>query len=482
MANIKWSGIESFKYGLTARWYVSAFYGNDVDVDGVGYYNPSTNTTGHGGPTRPFATMSKINQDANVLSGHVVVTDSGITTSTTITKPITIVGDGLCLFMNCSIGNTLSTNNNFYNLILLNCTIGSIQTVVQAYDINMIYGSYNSRTGIQNNYRSCFNEVTFTGNNSTTISNCFFNNCSGQIGNTTGATIIENIEIINCQNLTINNVTPRPAGNYKDYSVIIGTVKSSRSINGKTTGVTIEDFKIDGNYFVKSNSEVNLFGNASGSGASVAQLQTIFNNYFSPIYLDTWQDVDLSLKPTASDIVKFGGLSGTYIGALPVGYRFSAASLYNTYIDAVNSSNLAWDAVNSAIVIADGFDTAVYRSIRISLPQPIIVDPINFFANLVYNSEGTARQGVANQRIDTTVDLQPENTLNQRVVYDYKLAYSPNNVDALSAFKNFELNNVPYVDNEGESMLDDNYDSSERQRITVQDFMIEFTLRKIVIE
>ena len=43
MANIKWSGIESWKYGLTARWYVSAYYGNDIDVDAVGYYNPTTN-------------------------------------------------------------------------------------------------------------------------------------------------------------------------------------------------------------------------------------------------------------------------------------------------------------------------------------------------------------------------------------------------------------------------------------------------------
>ena len=31
MANtIKWSGIEQWKYGLTARWYVSAYYGNDI--------------------------------------------------------------------------------------------------------------------------------------------------------------------------------------------------------------------------------------------------------------------------------------------------------------------------------------------------------------------------------------------------------------------------------------------------------------------
>lgn len=481
MANIKWTGIESYKYGLTARWYVSTYYGNDIDVDVVGYYNPTTNPTGHGGPTRPFATMSKINQDTNVLMGNVVVIDSGMTTSTTITKSITIVGDGICVFSNCSISNNTNANIKFYNLTLLNCTIGSIITVVHTYDVYMYYGSYNSRTGAQYNLRSIFCEVIFTANNSLLISNCYFNNCSGTICTVTGDTIIENSYIINCPNLTINNVNPRLSGNYKDYSIIIGTVRSNRAVNGKTTGVTIEDFKIDGNYFVKSFSEVNLFGNVSGSGASVAQLQTIFNNYFSPIYLDTYQDADLSLKPNASDIVKYGGLNGTYIGALPVGYRYSAYDLYNTYIDSGNSSNLAWDAANSAIVIATGQDVATYRSIRISLPVAITCDPVKFFANLVCNIEGTAKQGVANQRIDTTPDLEPDNTLNQRVVYDFKLAYAPNTTDALSAFKNFELNRVPYIDNEGESMLDNNYDPSERQKPVIRDFMIEFNLRKIII-
>ena len=60
MSNIKWSGIEQWKYGLTARWYVSAYYGNDTDVDAVGLYDPSTNPTGHGGNERPFATLDKV--------------------------------------------------------------------------------------------------------------------------------------------------------------------------------------------------------------------------------------------------------------------------------------------------------------------------------------------------------------------------------------------------------------------------------------
>ena len=210
--------------------------------------------------------------------------------------------------------------------------------------------------------------------------------------------------------MTLIFIKPRPSGVYQDYCVIIGTVKTSTAINGKTTGVTIEDFKIDGNYFVKSFSEVDLFGNPSGSGATVTQLQTLFNNYFSPIYLDTWQDADFSIKPTASDLIKFGGLNGSYIGALPVGYRFGASDLWNTYRDSVNTTGLNWNVVNSAIVIDDLVDNGTYRSIRISLPKPIVCDLSSFFANLVYNVEGTVKQGVANQRIDTTPDMLPDNT------------------------------------------------------------------------
>lgn len=478
MANIKWTGIESYKYGLTARWYVSAYYGNDIDVDGVGYYNPSTNVTGHGGPTRPFATISKLQQYASVLAGAVVVFDSGwYTYSGTLSKAISFVGDGNVTFANF----TLITNTPFRNCTTVSLTSAAQYIPETKIDVTAIYCT-NSSCSSSTFLRCIFIESSLLGTGSLNIdsNNNIFVNCSGTLGVAITGRVLNNF-FINCSNLIIPLTTPRPTGVIVDYSIIIGTVRSNRAINGKTTGVTIEDFKIDGTYFVKSYSEVDLFGNASGSGASVTQLQTIFNNYFSPIYLDTYQDADLSLKPDVSDIVKFGGLNGTYIGALPVGYRYSAYNLYNTYIDAANSSNLAWNAVNNAIVIADGFDTAVYRSIRITLPVAISCDPINFFANLVYNIEGTAKQGVANQRIDTTPDLEPNNTFNQRVVYDFKLAYAANDTDPLSDFKNFELNSVPYIDNEGESMLDDNYDLSERQKPLIRSFMIEFTLRKIII-
>ena len=97
---IKWSGIEQTKYGLTARWYVSAYYGNDIDIDGVGYYNQTTNPTGHGGPARPFASLTKIIQDNQVLSNAVVVFDSGVYTTslTSAFKVIVAIGDGIVLF------------------------------------------------------------------------------------------------------------------------------------------------------------------------------------------------------------------------------------------------------------------------------------------------------------------------------------------------------------------------------------------------
>ena len=102
MANtIKWSGIEQTKYGLTARWYVSAYYGNDIDVDGVGYYNPATNPTGHGGSTRPFASGTKLVQDSNVVVGAVCIFDSG-NYAINGTKSLQIVGDGMVILSGSS--------------------------------------------------------------------------------------------------------------------------------------------------------------------------------------------------------------------------------------------------------------------------------------------------------------------------------------------------------------------------------------------
>ena len=472
--NIKWTGIEQYKYGLTARWYVSAYYGNDIDVDAVGYYNPSTNPTGHGGPTRPFATISKLQQDATITVKSIVIVDSGwYSYSSVMSKGLGYVGDGTVVFSGLALGTSVNFINN---ITLLSSVFGtSVESIYK--DCSFIYCTVPIYYIAINNCK--FIEVSFgLISESANVNNNIFIKCSGTI---TSLNYKNNI-IINSPNITLSTQSIRPTGAIIDYSVIIGTVKSNRTINGKTTGVTVEDFKIDGNYFVKSYSEVDLFGNPSGSGASVAQLQTLFNNYFSPIYLDTWQDADFSLKPTASDLIKFGGLNGSYIGALPVGYRFSASDLWNTYKDAVNTSNIDYDMVNASLVITDGQEVGTYRSIRISLPKPITCDLAAFFANLVYNVEGTVKQGVANQRIDTTPDLLPDSTVKQRVVYDYKLSYASNNTDPLSAFKNFELNRTPWIDASGRSMLDELYVATERQRPIIQDFIIEFTLRKVIID
>lgn len=479
MANIKWTGIEQKKYGLTARWYVSAFYGNDNDVDEVGLYDSDSNDTGHGGPTRPFATLSKVDQEGS--NSDVVVLDSAYYSydvSEWSTWAMAIVGDGFVI-----VDTGKGREFNLYNLKIIGGEI-TARTGYGAslYDCFLIYTTSIGNSVICNNsiFYSCVFEPGYNNRNHL-LTNCNLINCSGTISFNKGETNVNN-HFLNCESLTFEIESIKPTLMVLDYSILIGGVKTSTEINGKTTGVTIEDFKEDGNYFVKSYSEVDLFGNNSGEGATIDQINEIFNNYYSPIYMDDWQNADFTLRPNADDRVKFGGLNGTYIGAKPVGYRFSASDLWNTHVDSANTSNLDYDLINDAIVLASGQDVGTYRSVRISLPEPITVDLVEFFANFVYNVEGTAKQGVANQRIDTTTDLEPDNTENQRVVYDYRLQVAPNNTDDLSVFKDYELNREPTVDGDGNSQLNDLFDDDTEQKQTVQDFIIEFTLRRVIID
>jgi len=475
MSNIKWSGIEQWKYGLTARWYVSAYYGNDIDVDAVGLYNPSTNPTGHGGPTRPFATISKLLQEKG--SSDVTVLDSGYYShASSVNVPINCVGDGVVLFsVNFS---TANLPVHFHNIIVISANIGGVTTYLSNIsDCKFLYSTLRCRAGAQIMKNCLFIETSFD-NNGAELSNCtvikgtgaYFSSAKSSIGNI----------IIDSSDLTIALTASRPSGVIKDYSMIIGTVKTSVAINGKTTGVTIEDFKAHGNYFIKSYSEVDLFGNASGSGATVSQLNEIFNNLYYP-YSDDYHNLDLTLRPDCDERVRFGGLNGTYIGALPVGYRLSASELWNTHIDVANTSNLAFDMVNNAIILASGQDVGTYTSLVIDLGLPIVVDMVDFLANFVYNVEGTAKQGVSNQRIDTTPDLLPDNTKNQRVVYDYRLQYSPDDVIALTDWENLELNRMPTVDGAGLYQLEDGFDQSTAQKLTIQRLKLEFTLRRVII-
>lgn len=473
MSNIKWSGIEQWKYGLTARWYVSAYYGNDMDVDAVGLYDPSANPTGHGGPTRPFATLDKVFQQ----TVGVVVLDSGYYTAiNTAPQSIRIVGDG-----NVIIGKTTSATGT---LVFNVCLIGSDCNICGsdshgAVDSTIIFSYVRPRSTAGRLIRCTLIETLVSNyGDRETIENNIFVRCSGNLYYNSNA--LRNNFIVDSHNLTIRIVTPRPAGIIVDYSIIIGTVKTSTLINGKTTGVTVEDFKADGQYFRKSYSEVDLFGNASGSGASVSQLNEIFNNFYYP-YIDDYHNLDLTLRPDCDERVRFGGLNGTYIGALPVGYRLSASELWNTHIDVANTSNLDYDMVNNAIVLASGQDVGTYTSLIIDLGVPITVDMVDFMANFVYNIEGTAKQGVSNQRIDTTPDLLPDNTKNQRVVYDYRLQYSPDGVTALTGWKNLELNRMPTKDSAELYQLEDGFNQATAQKLTIQRLKIEFTLRRIII-
>lgn len=473
MSNIKWSGIEQWKYGLTARWYVSAYYGNDTDVDAVGLYNPSTNPTGHGGPTRPFATLDKLVQ--TMTSADVCVFDSGYYTGSTSNagNSFSFVGDGTVVFGQAPALNLI----HLYNVTVINSKIVSVRSFFT--DSLILYCSnVNQRddfTHLRNTYIEC--NFTLTTPFGIRYRHCNFIKCGGTLY---AIDSIDNCFFDSCSNLTLSVNSERNVGSIIDYSAIIGTVKTSVAINSKTTGVTVEDFKAHGQYFIKSYSEVDLFGNASGSGATVSQLNQIFNNFYYP-YIDDYHNLDLTLRPDCDERVRFGGLNGTYIGALPVGYRLSASELWNTHIDVANTSNLDYDLVNNAIVLAAGQDVGTYTSLIIDLGVPITVDMVDFMANFVYNIEGTAKQGVSNQRIDTTPDLLPDNTKNQRVVYDYRLQYSPDGVTALTGWENMELNRMPTVDGDGLYQLEDGFSQATAQKLTIQRLKLEFTLRRIII-
>lgn len=462
MANAKWSGIEQWKYGLTADWYVSAKYGSDIDVDGVGLYDRDTNPDGWGGPKRPFDGINTLN--THVVNNRVVVFDSGQYVGSFLLTQF-IVGDGNVTFMDTD----FSDNGGK----LYNCTsvMGVHATLHYFYDSQLVFCTITRKSeSINSNFIECdFGTDIRTGFGT---KNCAFIRCKGNLSITRNKFNYNNI-VTDSPDLILNAESVRPVGVISDYSIIIGTVKSNITVNGKApdSALTVEDFKADGQYFRKSYSEVDLFGNAEGSGASIAQLNTIFNNFFYP-YSDDWQYVDLSLRPDVDDRVRYGGLNGHFIGALPVGYSFDMSTLWNTYRDSGNTSNVELN-MNDRLVLTNSANPGVFTSTEITLPEVVNeTDVATFFKNNVYDSNG-----VAVQRLDYTEDPVIDNTLEQRTVYSFRMKTAPDDVAALSAFKEYELDRAPTVDENGNSNIDLAFDVNTQQRQDIKRFIIEITLR-----
>lgn len=462
MSSAKWSGIEQHKYNLVADWYGSIKYGYDADGGSWGMYDATTNPDGWGGPKRPFG--PGVITSNYPLTG-VVVLDSG--RYTIPTQQITVVGDGDVILFDCG------TFIKYYNVT---CVSGDVMCSLSWADGTIVdckvYGAYvgSDRPALLSNsiFEGCYLGIGVT--TTYNIYNCTFILCNGMLKNSLKE--LFNCVFIGCQDLTIAfQPGARRLGYYADFSVIIGTVKSDITISNKAPGepLTIEDFKSDGRYFRKSYSEVDLFGNVSGSGATVEQLNRLFNNFYFP-YIDDWQYLDLSLKPGGDERLRYGGLNGHFIGALPMGYNFSALNLWNNFKDVTNTSNLILN-VDNKIVRIDANIPGVFTSTIVTLDTAIEADINMFFKNNVYDSTG-----LAVQRLDYGTDDTKDDTLIQRTVYSYRMKISPDLITPLSDWKEYEIDRAPTVDADGNSNVSDLFDVSTQQKQIIKRFIIEVTL------
>ena len=118
MSSAKWSGIEQKKYGLTARWYVSAKYGYATDEGGWGLYDPVSNVDGWGGPKRPFDGLDTFTVNKNA-DGWCVM-DSGRYKATMSGATSMIVGDGNVIIGQSVVGLLLFPGS-FKNCTLIEC-------------------------------------------------------------------------------------------------------------------------------------------------------------------------------------------------------------------------------------------------------------------------------------------------------------------------------------------------------------------------
>ena len=175
MSSAKWSGIEQKKYGLTARWYVSAKYGYATDEGGWGLYNPVSNVDGWGGKKRPFVSLDLAFQQ---ISG-VIVVDSGYYSTTLNAGIRTIIGDGYCLVTsnNRTSGGAAFTgaayncdfiNSYFINFSAIDCRIiysstGTVAKLQKCILVDIISSSFFSGAVIDNNI---FVRVSLSSNSS----------------------------------------------------------------------------------------------------------------------------------------------------------------------------------------------------------------------------------------------------------------------------------------------------------------------------
>ncbi|MCG8475254.1 MAG: hypothetical protein MI784_07255, partial [Cytophagales bacterium] len=133
--------------------------------------------------------------------------------------------------------------------------------------------------------------------------------------------------------------------------------------------------------------------------------------------------------PTVSNKVLYGGRFGDLIGALPIGYRFSAKQLWNDYKASASNLKLAGDK----IMVTDDKQPGTYESVEIPLRASVNIDKAQLFAEAKHHIEGWA-----NARVDKYAYEAPDPAKNQRSASIIEFSWKKNG--AWTGWQDVEVN------------------------------------------
>ncbi|MCG8475261.1 MAG: hypothetical protein MI784_07290 [Cytophagales bacterium] len=369
-------------YG-TAGFYVSPKYGRDLPEKPT--YHPTNNPddNAYGGPNNPLKSWEKFFQSSH--NNFTCVIDNSYNILTSVYNERTIVADGNVIFSSSKISQKSFRFYHTYVLSFFARHQDFGHCFIDCFCYNVLSPNVLNSIVVNSSFVS---NGTVNVLNSTII-DCYIKNPRANIINTL---------LISCKNGSEIGYNTGMI----DYNVVFGKLKYKLQNNLKTIKI-------------KYGKMLNSF---DAEDLGISDWRELFNN---PIDVDVqnYMYADFSLKPTVSDKVLYGGRFGDLIGALPVGYRFTAADLWNTYKKSADNLKLSSDILGTADNTKDG----AYESIEIPLGNgstPVSIDKNQLAIQIAWHVEGWANARISKNAYETANPSQ-----NQRaaftVEFDWKL-------------------------------------------------------------